>query len=81
MSTQATGITAGVPDEWLEDHLATVFSRWHTHLSAFGRESNEVLIAVAGVQPHDTVLDVACGSGEISGACLVMDIVMGAPFG
>jgi ubiquinone/menaquinone biosynthesis C-methylase UbiE len=63
MSNQQPAELAGVPNEWAEGHLATIFSRWHPFLSRGSAQSQELLIAEAGVQPGDTVLDVACGSG------------------
>jgi SAM-dependent methyltransferase len=53
----------GVPDEWTDDHLATIFTRWHPFMSRADLQSQDLVIAEAGIQPGDTVLDVACGAG------------------
>lgn len=68
MSTRSSQLPAastldGVPDEWADAHLATVFSRWHPFVTRFQREPEALLIAESGAQPGDTVLDVGCGSG------------------
>jgi SAM-dependent methyltransferase len=63
MSTVPQSAPAGVQDEWFEDHLATVFSKWHPHITEMQRDSQRLLIEASGVQPNDTALDVACGSG------------------
>ena len=55
--------TAGVPEEWADDHLATIFTRWHPFMSRADLQSQDLVIAEAGIQPGDTVLDVACGAG------------------
>jgi SAM-dependent methyltransferase len=54
---------AGVPNEWAEDHLATIFSRWHPFIAAQQQESEALVIAESGAASGDTVLDVACGAG------------------
>ena len=54
---------AGVPEEWVDDHLATIFTRWHPFMSQADVHSQDLVIAEAGIQPGDTVLDVACGAG------------------
>jgi SAM-dependent methyltransferase len=54
---------AGVPKEWAEDHIATIFSRWHPFLAPQERESEALVIAESGAKRGDTVLDVACGTG------------------
>jgi ubiquinone/menaquinone biosynthesis C-methylase UbiE len=54
---------AGVPEEWVDDHLATIFTRWHPFMSQADVQSQDLVIAEAGIQPDDTVLDVACGAG------------------
>jgi SAM-dependent methyltransferase len=63
LATEATQLPTGVPDEWLEDHLATVFSKWHQYISEMQRDSQRLLIEAADIQRNDTVLDLACGSG------------------
>lgn len=59
----ATVLDETVTEEWLDPHLATVFSKWHDYVEPGQRESAEALIAEAGIAAGDHVLDVACGSG------------------
>lgn len=52
-----------VVDEWKDQHLATVFSKWHSFLSRSDLASVDAIIAAAEIQPGDSVIDIACGSG------------------
>jgi ubiquinone/menaquinone biosynthesis C-methylase UbiE len=52
-----------VVDEWEDQHLATVFSKWHSFLARSEVESVDAIIAAAEIQPGDSVIDIACGSG------------------
>lgn len=52
-----------VTPEWLEGHLATVFSRWHPQVVHLLRATSDAIIAAAEVRPGDAVLDVGSGSG------------------
>jgi ubiquinone/menaquinone biosynthesis C-methylase UbiE len=61
--TSKQQLAAGVPEEWVDDHLATIFIRWHPFMSRADVQSQDLVIAEAGIQPGDTVLDVACGAG------------------
>lgn len=49
--------------EWIEPHLSTVFSRWHTHIERLQQATTRSIIAAAGVRPGQQVIDVGCGSG------------------
>jgi ubiquinone/menaquinone biosynthesis C-methylase UbiE len=64
-----------VVDEWKDQHLATVFSRWHAQLAVALQELAGVMIAEAGIQPGDSVIDIASGSGN---PALVIAAAVGA---
>jgi SAM-dependent methyltransferase len=61
--TGTASATAGVTDEWIDSHLPGVFASGHKWLVEAQRASSEAIIAAAGVEPGDHVVDIACGSG------------------
>lgn len=61
--TQHTTVMDDVTPEWLDAHLATVFSRWHRHVAHLLRATSDAILAAADVRPGDAALDVGAGSG------------------
>jgi SAM-dependent methyltransferase len=61
--TVVTGLADDVVAEWIEPHLPTMFSTWHSYLIRAERATIEAVIEEARVEPGYHVLDVGCGSG------------------
>jgi ubiquinone/menaquinone biosynthesis C-methylase UbiE len=59
----SAGITPDVTDEWIDPHLPTMFSRYHSKLEYMSRPTVEAIVAAARIEPGFDVLDVGCGSG------------------
>ena len=59
--------------DWNSHARASASQRWRQQSAAMGRKVTEAIVLEAAVQPGETVLDVACGTGEpaISLASLV----------
>lgn len=51
-----------VAPEWIEGHLATVFSRWHPQMARLLQATSDAIVA-AEIEPGDAVLDIGSGSG------------------
>ena len=60
---QSEHVLDGVTDEWLDSHLATVFSKAHRYLEGFHTSTTELVISTARIQPGYRVVDVGCGAG------------------
>ena len=61
--TDTWEVAGDVVAEWIEPHLPTIFSTYHTHMEMMSRPTVQAIVAAAQIKPGFDVLDIGCGSG------------------